>query len=262
MAAQGSDTRMDRAAPDVDVATEERERAPAEERAGTGWGWPFLATVGLGGFALMTWAVASKIVLPFDQPLFDAASGLGQYMVAWRDLSDSANIPLIVIGVAIVAFLLFTRQRAEALLVIGVLAAVTAGSEAVKLLVARPRPPGFDNNVAGVVYSYPSGHVLEAVTIYGIIAVLLWRSSLPTVVRVVVPILFSILDRLRGHRPGRGRRPLSERRPGRLPRRHRLPGAVRLVHRHPGATAGKVGGVARRPRRRQRPPRRHPRTRT
>ena len=114
-------------------------------------------------------------------------------MVAWRDLSESANIPLIVIGVAIVAFLLFTRQRAEAVLVIGVLAAITAGSEAVKLLVARPRPPAFTNDAAGVVYSYPSGHVLEAVAIYGIIAVLLWRSSLPTVVRVVIPILFSIL---------------------------------------------------------------------
>jgi undecaprenyl-diphosphatase len=35
--------------------------------------------------------------------------------------------------------------------------------------------------------------VLEAVTIYGIIAVLLWRSSLPTIVRVVLPILFSVL---------------------------------------------------------------------
>jgi membrane-associated phospholipid phosphatase len=139
------------------------------------------------------WVVASKIVIPFDQPLLDAAGGLGQYMVAWRDLSDSANIPLIVIGVAIVAFLLFTRQRAEAFVVVAVLAAVTAGSEAVKLAVARPRPPGFTNDAAGVVYSFPSGHVLEAVTIYGIIAVLLWRSSLPTVVRVIVPILFSVL---------------------------------------------------------------------
>jgi undecaprenyl-diphosphatase len=40
------------------------------------------------------------------------------------------------------------------------------------------------------VYSYPSGHVLEAVTIYGIIAVLVWRSSLPRIIRVAVPVLF------------------------------------------------------------------------
>jgi undecaprenyl-diphosphatase len=172
-------------------STEPHDRTT--DHASAGWGWPFLATVGLGGFAIMTWLVASKFVFPFDQPLLDAAAGLGQYMLAWRDLSDSANIPLIVIGVAIVLFLLFRKQRAEALVVIGVLAAVTAGSEAVKQLIARPRPPGFDNNVAGVVYSYPSGHVLEAVTIYGIIAVLLWRSSAPKVIRVVVPILFAIV---------------------------------------------------------------------
>ncbi len=193
MAAQGTDTRIDRPVPTVNTTADKQARARTDDRTGTGWGWPFLATIGLGGFALITWAVASKIVFPFDQPLLDAGAGLGQYMVAWRDLSDSANIPLIVIGVAIVAFLLFTKQRAEAGLVIGVLAAVTAGSEAVKLLVARPRPPGFTNDAAGIVYSYPSGHVLEAVTIYGIIAVLLWRSSLPTVVRVAVPILFAVL---------------------------------------------------------------------
>ena len=74
-----------------------------------------------------------------------------------------------------------------------VLAAVTAGSEAVKQAVARPRPPGFDNTYLGVVYSFPSGHVLEAVTIYGIIAVLVWRSSLPRIVRIVVPIVFAVI---------------------------------------------------------------------
>lgn len=193
MAAQGTETRMDRSGSTMDTAPDTQTRSRTDQRTGTGWGWPFLATIGLGGFAFIMWVVASKIVIPFDQPLLDAAGGLGQYMVAWRDLSDSANIPLIVIGVAIVAFLLFTRQRAEAFVVVAVLAAVTAGSEAVKLAVARPRPPGFTNDAAGVVYSFPSGHVLEAVTIYGIIAVLLWRSSLPTVVRVIVPILFSVL---------------------------------------------------------------------
>jgi undecaprenyl-diphosphatase len=193
MAAQGTDTRMDRPVPNMNTAADTQHSSRTDERTGTGWGWPFLAAIGLGGFALMTWAVASKVVFPFDQPLLDAASGLGQYMVAWRDLSDSANIPLIVIGVAIVAFLLFTKKRAEAFVVIAVLAAATAGSEAVKQLVARPRPPGFTNDAAGIVYSFPSGHVLEAVTIYGIIAVLLWRSSLPTIVRVALPILFSVL---------------------------------------------------------------------
>jgi membrane-associated phospholipid phosphatase len=194
MAAQGSDTRIERTAhpgAPTEAVAPTRDRTP--DRASAGWAWPFLATVGIGGFAIVTWLVASKFVFPFDQPLLDAASGLGQYMVAWRDLSDSANLPLIAIGVAIVLFLLWRKQRAEAVVVIGILAAITAGSEAIKELVARPRPPGFDNHELGVVYSFPSGHVLEALTIYGIIAVLLWRSSAPRIIRIVVPILFAII---------------------------------------------------------------------
>jgi undecaprenyl-diphosphatase len=154
---------------------------------------PIVAILGLAGFAIITWAVVSGFVFPFDQPLLDAGKGLGQYMPEWRGLSDSANLPLIVIGTGIVLWLLFKRQRREALVVIGILAAVTAGSEAIKQLVARPRPPGFNNTELGIVYSYPSGHVLEAVTIYGIIAVLVWRSSLPQAIRIAVPIVFTAI---------------------------------------------------------------------
>jgi len=151
---------------------------------------PIIALLGLGGFAVLTWLIVQKANLPFDLQLLDAAKGLSQYMPEWRGLSDSANLPLIAVGAAIVIWLLWTRQRSEALLVIVILALVTAGSEAVKQLVARPRPPGVENTYLGVVYSYPSGHVLEAVTIYGIIAVLVWRSSLPRIIRVAVPVLF------------------------------------------------------------------------
>jgi undecaprenyl-diphosphatase len=154
---------------------------------------PLIALVCFAVFAALTWLIASKVVIPFDQSLFDSAQGLGQYMEAWRDLSTSANLPLIAIGVAIVLVLLLKRRWREAVLVIGVLAAVTVGSELVKQLVARPRPPGYDQSLLGVVYSYPSGHILEAVTIYGIIAVLIWRSSLPRLIRVGLPIVFTVI---------------------------------------------------------------------
>ncbi len=154
--------------------------------------WSAVAALGLLGFAVVTYLVAVGFGFPFDQPLLDATNGLGQYMVAWRDLSDSANLPLIAIGVAIVGWLLWKRRGREALLVVGSLAIATAGSELVKQMIARPRPPGFDNTELGVVYSFPSGHVLEAVTVYGIIAMLVWRSSLPRPVRLIVPIVFTV----------------------------------------------------------------------
>jgi len=154
--------------------------------------WSAVAVLGLLGFAVVTALVAGRVTFPFDQPLLDATKGLGAYMVAWRDLSESANLPLVAVGVAIVGWLLWKHRRREALLVVVLLAVATAGSELVKQTIARPRPPGFDNTELGVVYSYPSGHILEAVTIYGIIAMLVWRSSLPRPVRLILPILFIV----------------------------------------------------------------------
>jgi PAP2 superfamily. len=193
VAAQDAERKMERPiVPAEGAGRRDHMRTDGAAKAGFP-AWPLIAMAGLGGFALITWLVASGVVFPFDQPLLDAARGLGQYMDAWRGLSESANLPLIAIGIAIVVWLLLARRGREALLVIGVLAAVTVGSEVIKQLVARPRPPGYDESTVGIVYSYPSGHVLEALTIYGIIAVLLWRSSAPTLIRVVVPIVFAAI---------------------------------------------------------------------
>ena len=155
--------------------------------------WVLIAVLGLAGFAIVTTLVDARFTFPFDLPILDALKGLGQYMVAWQDISTSANLPLIAIGVGIVAWLVWRHQVREAIVVIAVLAVITAGSELVKQVVARPRPPGFANGELGVVYSYPSGHILEAIAIYGIIAVLIWRSSLPRLVRLVVPIVFLVI---------------------------------------------------------------------
>jgi membrane-associated phospholipid phosphatase len=76
--------------------------------------------------------------------------------------------------------------------VLVMLAAVTAGSEGVKQLVGRVRPSGTGDGIPGVVYSYPSGHELEVVSILGIVAVRLWRSALALVLRAGVVILVGI----------------------------------------------------------------------
>ena len=67
------------------------------------------------------------------------------------------------------------------------LGAVTAGSEAVKQLTLRVRPEaGTASGIPGVIYSYPSGHVLEAVTILGFVTLRLWRSALALALRLAV----------------------------------------------------------------------------
>jgi undecaprenyl-diphosphatase len=145
-----------------------------------------MAILGLGGFAAITAMMLQHVTFPLDQSLLATVRPWVGDGTIWRVISESANIPLIVIGVGMVLVLFATHRRREAVLVALVLIAVTAGSEGVKQLVARPRPEGTDPNIPGVVYSYPSGHVLEALTIFGIIASHIVRSRTSRLVAVIV----------------------------------------------------------------------------
>jgi membrane-associated phospholipid phosphatase len=176
---------------ELPARTPDLPRAAAAEVAGAGNGaaWVLLAALGLAGFLLLTVLVASKVVIPFDQPLLAFARGLDRLPDVWQALSWSANIPLVVIGLGLMVWLFVTKRRREALIVLLMLIAITAGSEGFKQLVARSRPSGTDPTIPGVVYSYPSGHVLEALTILGIVAIRSWRSSRPLAARLAVAVV-------------------------------------------------------------------------
>ncbi|MEO5964201.1 MAG: phosphatase PAP2 family protein [Candidatus Limnocylindrales bacterium] len=154
--------------------------------------WIVLTVLGFGGFLVLTWIVWAHQPIPFDQPLMDLAKPYAGYKDLWNTISQAANFPLIAIGLGIVAILFLRKRRRDAILVFLVLASATAGSEGVKQLTHRDRPPGSDTVVPGVVYSYPSGHTLEVLTIFGIITILTWRSSAPRAVKVAV-LAFTVL---------------------------------------------------------------------
>jgi len=150
--------------------------------------WLTLAVVGLGGFAAITILLLNGWIPAFDQPLLDTARQSQNLAPLWRIISESANIPLIVIGVGMVLVLFLTKRRREAILVALILIAVTAGSEAVKQLVHRDRPSGTDPNIPGVVYSFPSGHVLEALAIFGMLAIRALRSHLSQFLQILIVV--------------------------------------------------------------------------
>lgn len=164
-----------------------------DSRAGGAYaGWLMIALVSLVAFVALTVAIASKVAFPLDQSLLALALTWAGDSALWRLISESANIPLIVIGLGFVAWLFLTKRRREALLVLLMLAAVTAGSEGVKQLVGRVRPSGTGDGIPGVVYSYPSGHELEVVSILGIVAVRIWRSARLLLLRMGIAILVAI----------------------------------------------------------------------
>jgi membrane-associated phospholipid phosphatase len=151
-------------------------------------GWVLMAVVGLAVFVAFTILLLDHVVLPFDKPILAAVRPWAGDGTIWRILSESANYPLIVIGIGMVVGLFIAGRRHEAIVVALMLIAITAGSEGVKQLVARPRPEGTDPNIPGVVYSFPSGHVLEALTIFGIIAIHVVRSRAPSWLAALVVI--------------------------------------------------------------------------
>lgn len=151
-----------------------------------------LAVAGLVGFAILAVVLYAHIMPFFDPPIRDALLQYRAWHVLWNDISEAANFPMIGIAVAIVVYLWWRHRRREAILVAVTLGLVTAGSEAVKQLVHRPRPPESQTVVPGVIYSFPSGHELEAVCILGIVALLVWRSRAPRPVAVAVAVLVAV----------------------------------------------------------------------
>jgi PAP2 superfamily len=137
--------------------------------------WLAIALISLVGLALLTVALMSYVVIPFDKPLLDLAVTWTGGTLAWNVFSELGNYPMVPAGFGLVIWLLFRKRRREALLVILLYAAATAGSEGLKAVVARPRPLGSAPGIPGSVYSYPSGHALEGVMILGMIALTLWR---------------------------------------------------------------------------------------
>ena len=151
-----------------------------------------IAIASLVAFAILTVAVGAGAVFPFDAPLLAAARTLVWVPMAWEVISQSANFPLIAIAIVLVLWLVRIKRYREALLVFLILAAVTAGSEGVKQLTGRPRPSGSGDGIPGVVYSYPSGHVLEVMTILGLLVVRAWRSSRPLGLRLAFAGLVAV----------------------------------------------------------------------
>ena len=154
--------------------------------------WLAIGVASLFALLALTIAVGSRVVFPFDQPVLNLARGFDGWPVLWQAMSQSANIPLIVIGVGFVVRLVLIHRYREAFLVAATLVAVTAGSEGIKQLVARPRPSGTGDGIPGVVFSYPSGHVLEVLSILGMVTIRSWRSSRPLRLKQALIVLVAV----------------------------------------------------------------------
>ncbi|RXJ02125.1 PAP2 family protein [Anaerobacillus alkaliphilus] len=102
-----------------------------------------------------------------------------------------ATLPVIVISIILLIILYrLHKNRSEVYLFIIVLLGSTAFNVLVKTLIKRKRP--ISDLIIESGYSYPSGHTVGAVSLYGIITFLFWRKLETTQGRVSL-IFFSVI---------------------------------------------------------------------
>ncbi len=128
----------------------------------------FTSTVLLGAIA----AGNPEWLLRFDEPVSEWIRGSGDDYWFAR-LVTQLGSPNLALGVAVVGVLvLWRRCRASAVTLGALVGAAFATDIVLKLVVDRTRPP--DPAVDTGLGSFPSGHVIHAVVIFGLVPFLLW----------------------------------------------------------------------------------------
>jgi len=111
-------------------------------------------------------------LLAFDQPISDWVRGGEEELWLARLITQLGSPTLAVAlgGVAVAA--LWRRCRASALTLAALIAAALSADVVLKIVVDRVRPPNpaVDTGLG----SFPSGHVIHAVVIFGLVPFLLW----------------------------------------------------------------------------------------
>jgi undecaprenyl-diphosphatase len=135
--------------------------------------WVFLAATAVLTVALGTVAASNPAwLLRIDEPVSEWFRGLvedGRFTSIVTQLG-SPNLGMAIGAIGVVV--LWRRCRASAI-TLGLLVAAAVSTDIVlKLVVDRPRPPNpiVDTGLG----SFPSGHVIHAVVIFGLVPILLW----------------------------------------------------------------------------------------
>jgi membrane-associated phospholipid phosphatase len=141
-----------------------------------GLGW-LLALIATGIFVDLAGDVWLKEGFTWDAPVMLAIHSyarpwLTQLMLVVTPTGQSVAVVVL----AVVLYWLWRHDRKlDALATLVSFVGAVAISTALKFLFARPRPHVFPPLVPVNTYSFPSGHTLASVALYGLLAIWLWR---------------------------------------------------------------------------------------
>ncbi len=143
------------------------------------------------GFVAVAAVVNGRPTIFLDAPAIEIVQGLPIPVASWAAVTQAGGWVLVVVGAALVLGLVAAGRARMALVVAIALVASSLFTDAMKDLVARPRPPDPVADAGG--YSFPSGHTLNSTVTYGIAALMVWRSALPSPVRVGIAASLGVL---------------------------------------------------------------------
>jgi undecaprenyl-diphosphatase len=156
--------------------------------------WPIVGLAAAGTFVVLLALVLATGDLAFDEPVTRFVQGLGLPIDVWTGITSlGGGAVLFPVGLALGLAALATGRLRLTLVVAVVLLGGVLFTEATKVAVARPRPP-WDHLVAVRGLSFPSGHTLNSAATYGLLAVVVWRTSrFPLIVRRLAVIAGLVL---------------------------------------------------------------------
>lgn len=129
-------------------------------------------------FGWMAWLVQGEKIGRFDLKVIDMVQGLEgsaltAVMKAFTFLGDRYTV--IVLSVFVFAFLLFVmRMRRELILYVWASLGSVTLNETMKVIFARERPT-IHRIIEHSGFSFPSGHAMASLTLYGVLIFLLYR---------------------------------------------------------------------------------------
>ncbi|WP_423798655.1 phosphatase PAP2 family protein [Neobacillus sp. SAB-20_R2A] len=154
-----------------------------------------ISVISLAAFALMATLIEAHKIVRFDSTIINSVQGLESpaltAIMKFFTFIGSTKI-VVILSILIIYFLYkVLHHRLELILFIAVIAGTPIINSILKSIFHRARPE-FHRLIEIGGYSFPSGHAMNAFSVYGILAFLLWRHIATRTGRTLL-IIFSII---------------------------------------------------------------------
>ncbi|MBS4214402.1 MULTISPECIES: phosphatase PAP2 family protein [Neobacillus] len=155
-----------------------------------------LSVISLAAFALMATLIEAHKIVQFDSTIISSVQGLESPALTaiMKFFTFIGSTKIVVILSLLIIFFLYKvlHHRLELILFIAVIAGTPIINSILKSIFHRARPE-FHRLIEIGGYSFPSGHAMNAFSVYGILAFLLWRHIATRTGRILLIIFSTIM---------------------------------------------------------------------